>query len=100
MADLRISPASPPTPVSPLVLRKTEEAGTAGFGEALGRALETVNGLQREAEKAGAAIAAGDKVDMTQTLVTVEKANISFQFALQIRNKLLEAYQEIMRMQV
>jgi flagellar hook-basal body complex protein FliE len=32
--------------------------------------------------------------------VAIEKANISFQFALQIRNKLLEAYQEIMRMPV
>jgi flagellar hook-basal body complex protein FliE len=100
MSDLRIAPTSlPPLPSTP-ALRREDSAGTTGFGEALGRALETVNGLQLEAQKAGSALAAGDRVDMTQTLVTVEKANVSFQFALQIRNKLLEAYQEIMRMTV
>lgn len=100
MADLRIAPISLPPVASPPVPRLEGPAGAPGFGEALGRALETVNTLQLEAQKAGVAVAGGERVDMTEALVTVEKANISFQFALQIRNKLLEAYQEIMRMQV
>jgi flagellar hook-basal body complex protein FliE len=99
MVDLRIA-ATAPAAVPPL--REAGGVSAAGekFGDALGRALAEVNGLQLEAQDAAHALAAGQPVDMAKTLVTIEKANISFQFALQVRNKLLEAYQEIMRMQV
>ena len=71
-----------------------------GFGEALGRALADVNTLQLDAEQAARTLASGNTQDMTGAVVTMEKASIAFQFALQIRNKLLEAYQDIMRMPV
>jgi flagellar hook-basal body complex protein FliE len=56
--------------------------------------------LQTHAQEAAVALASGQPVDMAQTLVTLEKANISLQFALQVRNKLLEAYQDVMRIPV
>ena len=88
-------------PITPAPAKVGEAAPTApGFGETLGRALKEVDGLQVKAQAAASAVASGRDVDMTQALVTIEKANISLQFALQIRNKLLEAYQEIMRIQV
>jgi flagellar hook-basal body complex protein FliE len=45
-------------------------------------------------------VAAGKHVDTAQAVAQIEKANIAFTFALSIRNKLLEAYQEVMRMPV
>ncbi len=100
MADIRIIPSTAaPSALSPArfpELRPKSE----GFGAVLGRAVAEVNDLQLKAQEAAIAVAAGQNEDTTQTLVTIEKANISFQFAMQIRNKLLEAYQEIMRMPV
>lgn len=88
-------------PVPPALAKVADASpGTPGFGETLGRALKEVDDLQVKAQAATTAVASGREADMTQTLVTIEKANISLQFALQIRNKLLEAYQEIMRIQV
>jgi flagellar hook-basal body complex protein FliE len=98
MNDLQIIPV-PPVSLEPATPSAVGPA-RAGFGEALGRALEHVNRLQLQAEGAAVALASGERVDMVGTLVAVEKANIAFQFALQIRNKLVEAYQEIMRLQV
>lgn len=74
--------------------------GGDGFGATLGRAIKGVNDLQVQAQDATTALASGQAVDMADTLVTVEKANISLQFALSIRNKLLEAYQDVMRIPV
>jgi flagellar hook-basal body complex protein FliE len=102
MTDLRIAALAPPmlpsaitAPVSPAGAR-----GGESFGETLTRALASVNDLQLQARDATVALASGGEVDSAQALVAVEKASVSFQFALQIRNKLLEAYQEIMRMTV
>lgn len=98
MNDFAISGATSPVPPA----TSTTAAGrvSRGFGETLGQALAGVNALQVDAEAAATALASGQTVDTAKTLVTVEKASISFQFAMQVRNKLLEAYQEIMRMQV
>jgi flagellar hook-basal body complex protein FliE len=76
------------------------EGGAETFGAALGRAVSGVTDMQAQAQEAAVALASGQPVDMAQTLVTIEKANISLQFALQVRNKLLEAYQDVMRIPV
>jgi flagellar hook-basal body complex protein FliE len=90
------SPSSWPTmPRAPAT-----DGGAEPFGTTLGRAVRGVNDLQAQAQDATVALASGQPVDMAQTLVTIEKANISLQFALQIRNKLLEAYQDVMRIPV
>jgi flagellar hook-basal body complex protein FliE len=100
MADFAIGPvtagAVTPAPSTPRVGGSSD----TGFGATLGGMLGEVNDLQLKAQEASVALAADRNVDTAQALVAIEKANISFQFALQIRNKLLEAYQEVMRMQV
>jgi flagellar hook-basal body complex protein FliE len=75
-------------------------AAAETFGAALGKAVSGVSEMQAQAQEAATALASGQPVDMAQTLVTIEKANISLQFALQVRNKLLEAYQDVMRIPV
>jgi flagellar hook-basal body complex protein FliE len=99
MADIRIAPVTSPAAIRPPAVA-TPVRGGEGFGETLTRAVSAVNDLQREATDATIALASGKPVDSAQALVTIEKASVSFQFAVQIRNKLLEAYQEIMRMTV
>jgi flagellar hook-basal body complex protein FliE len=99
MADIRIAPVSLPTAPRPPAVT-TAPRGSEGFGDTLKNAVAAVNDLQTQAAEATSALASGKPVDSAQALVAIEKANVSFQFALQIRNKLLEAYQEVMRMTV
>ena len=89
-------PITPPTAPAPI----TKSGGADGFSASLTQAVNAVNEQQLQAQDAAVAVASGSGVDSAKALVTIEKANISFQFAMQIRNKLLEAYQEVMRMQV
>jgi flagellar hook-basal body complex protein FliE len=80
-------------------LGPSDDAKGPSFGEALGKALSDVNRLQREAQEAATEMAAG-RGNMLDTVVAVQKSEIAFQLVVQVRNKLLEAYQEVMRMQV
>jgi flagellar hook-basal body complex protein FliE len=99
MADIRIASVSLPKAITPPSVAPAVR-GAEGFGDTLKNAVAAVNDMQQKATDATVALASGQPIDSAQALVTIEKANVSFQFAVQIRNKLLEAYQEIMRMTV
>ena len=96
-----ITPVGPAVParIAP-VERSAPAAGGADFGEVLRRAVGAVDELQRDASRAAVTLASGGSVDLARTVVAIEKANVSLQLAVQVRNKLLEAYQELMRMSV
>ncbi len=103
MAAPGIAPiGSVPGVVAPGSTGRTARDGAsgAGFGQALTDALSEVNQLQRQAGDASASLARGEQVNMADTVLAVEKANLALSFTVQIRNKLLEAYQELMRMQI
>lgn len=70
------------------------------FGAFLKDALQDVNALQKQSEKLNADLAAGKVNDLSEVVVAGEKASIAIQLTTQMRNKAVEAYQEIMRMQV
>lgn len=70
------------------------------FKEALGSAVEELNRLQHNADQAVTSLALGETVDLHNVTIAVEEASVAFQLAMQVRNKLVEAYQEVMRMQV
>lgn len=70
------------------------------FGESLVDAIRQVNDLQLQADEMSRALAAGQAAELHQVMLAAEKANLSLQFTLQVRNKVIEAYQEIMRVQV
>lgn len=76
------------------------ENGNMSFGETLKSKLEEVNEKQLEAEKTTEQFIKGENVDIHEVMVKTEEAKLSLQLAVQVRNKLLEAYQEINRMQV
>jgi len=98
MSDLRI-PAVGPAALAPLAAPQPAPSGP-GFGEALHQALDRVNQAQATADQASQDFSVGRTQDAASTLIAVEKANLAFQLTLQVRNRLVEAYQEVMRMQV
>jgi len=70
------------------------------FSEVLKDALESVNTYQKEYETALYRHLLGDEINLHDVVIAGEKARLSLELALQIRNKAMEAYQEIMRMQI
>ncbi|HKM17593.1 MAG TPA: flagellar hook-basal body complex protein FliE [Limnochordia bacterium] len=70
-----------------------------GFGELIKSALVSVNDQLNQAEQAGLLLAKGE-IDIHNAVIIAEKANLALQLTIAIRKKIIEAYQEIMRMQV
>jgi flagellar hook-basal body complex protein FliE len=75
-------------------------ASTPGFLDSLKSAIGKVNDTQLEAGRAVDALMTGDTQDLHRTMVALQQADVSFQLMMQIRNKLVAAYEEIQRMQV
>ncbi len=78
----------------------TTESGNVTFGQLLTNALGDVNKVQLDAKQASIDLAAGKIQDVSEAVIATEKASIALQLTMQVRNKVLDAYQEIMRMQV
>ena len=70
-----------------------------GFVETLRGAMDDVQQLQSTADTKTAALLEGSGTDVHSTMIAVEKADLSFQLMMQVRNKIVSAYQEISRMQ-
>lgn len=76
-----------------------EQAG-ATFSEILKNSVEQVNDMQTQANQAIHELVAGRNKNIHETLLTIERADDSLKLMMQVRNKILDAYREIMRMQV
>lgn len=87
-----------------LNLQAAGEKNTAGdqasFGQFLQDALQEVNNLQMQSQDMKKQLLTGNVEDIHQVLTAGEKASVALQLTVQVRNKVIEAYQEIMRMQV
>ncbi len=68
------------------------------FGDMLTRSLDEVNQLKLEADEAISNLAAGKQKDIHATMIALEKADVAFQLLMQIRNKIITAYETVMRM--
>jgi len=73
---------------------------TEGFTQIFGDAITKVNDLQKQSDVAIGKLATGESKGLHEVMIAMEKSSISFQFLTQVRNKALDAYHEIMRMQV
>lgn len=71
-----------------------------GFASALSSALNQVNGMQASADTATSSYERGETTDIAGVMLAREKASVGFQATLQVRNKLLSAYKDIMSMPV
>lgn len=72
-----------------------------GFGDLLKNAIDKVNDTQMEASKMATAFEQGDpRVELTQVMIQLQKASVSFQAMTQVRNKLVTAYEDVMKMPI
>jgi flagellar hook-basal body complex protein FliE len=92
-----ISPLTEPLPIA------SPAAGQAdgpGFQTALKDAIASINNIQQGANQAVDALVTGQSQNIHQAMIALQQADMSFQLMMQIRNKLVAAYEEIQRMQI
>lgn len=79
----------------------SDNASHVGFSEVLKKSIADVNTLQREARELTVAFERGEAgIDLAEVMVATQKAGIAFDAMTQVRNRLVSAYQEIMRMPI
>ncbi|KYD09429.1 flagellar hook-basal body complex protein FliE [Caldibacillus debilis] len=91
------APVSPAKNLAPSPETQRTEQSFASF---LKDAINKVNELQVQSDQMTEKLALGQDVELHQVMIAAEKASIALQATLEIRNKVIEAYQEIMRMQI
>ena len=93
--------ATRPQLTPPVVQTETVAAPKAEFSDALKTALDSVNAALVKSSEMGKRFAMGDdSVSLSDLMITMQKSSINFQAAIQVRNKLVTAYHDIMNMQV
>jgi flagellar hook-basal body complex protein FliE len=91
------------SPLTPRVPGSGAAAGQpagADFGSALKQAVGALSQLGAQADASSLALAKGDPIDIHEVMLNTEQAGLGFSMAVQVRNKLVDAYAEVMRMSV
>ncbi|WP_210542267.1 flagellar hook-basal body complex protein FliE [Rhodoferax sp. PAMC 29310] len=104
--ELRLNPTTMPTAIRPasaagIASRQGAGAVDGGFAGALKGALGTVSAAQNDASQLQREVQMENpKVSLEETMVAIQKAQIGFQATLHVRNRMVQAYTDIMNMQV
>ncbi|OEU76430.1 MAG: flagellar hook-basal body complex protein FliE [Desulfuromonadales bacterium C00003093] len=97
--SLTLSPNQPITKPTNHQITKSPNSTETEFGDMLKNAASRVNQDILTAHKRSESMAAGEQVDIARTMIDITKADVSFKMLLQVRNKALSAYEEVMRLQ-
>ena len=100
MNDLTISNLQPLLPQASVPVKTPAETETPSFSDFVQRSLDDVNRQMLGADQAIDDLATGKNQDIHNTMIAMQKAEISFELVLQIRNKLISAYDDIRRMNI
>ncbi|MGD1001217.1 MAG: flagellar hook-basal body complex protein FliE [Candidatus Brocadiia bacterium] len=92
-----LQPAQAVTQIQPL---KPAASGAGDFGQVVGNLLQDVNQSQNQAADAVAQLAAGKTDNVHQVMIALGKAEVSFNYMLEVRNRLLDAYKQVMQMPI
>ena len=84
-------------PTSPTEVGTSGKSG--GFGATLRTAINQVNDLSQDSQEQVTGLLQGDRQDLHNVMIAVEKADIAFQLMMQVRNKIVNAYEEVSKMQ-
>jgi flagellar hook-basal body complex protein FliE len=88
------------TPLNEVNKISGTENSPINFAELLNKAINNVNDLQNISNNLTNDLAAGKTDNIHEVMIAGEKADLALQFTMQVRNKILDAYSEIMRMQI
>ncbi len=94
-----ISSIQAPRPIDPSSVGTGRVAGQ-GFGDLFKNTLDSVQSLHKEAQSSAERFMSGEAEDIHKVAMDQQRAHLAFDYVLQVRNKVVQAYQEIMRMQV
>ena len=86
--------------ISPKPGLPTEPTGVSGFADSIKGALQEVNATQQSSKAMRTAYERGDDIPLTDVVMQIQKSSLAFEATLQIRNKVLKAYEENMNMPV
>jgi flagellar hook-basal body complex protein FliE len=95
-----LSPVRPEALPRPMQASPTGEPAGAGFGKMLEGLVNTVSGKQSEAADLTRRVLMGETDQLHQSVIAMQEAGVAFGLMVEVRNKLVESYQELMRMQV
>ncbi len=84
----------------PALAKPAADAGGESFKDCLINSIQEVNSMQHAADQAVEKLASGGDVEPAEVLHAVQKANIAFQMMMQMRNKIVQAYQDIQNVRV
>ncbi|PFA67887.1 flagellar hook-basal body complex protein FliE [Bacillus sp. AFS015802] len=89
-----------PSVISPSFVKKNNspQEATGNFSQLLKKSIDEVNQMQVQSDQLTAKLVRGENVDLHQVMIASQKASITLQTTMEVRNKVVEAYQEIMRM--
>jgi flagellar hook-basal body complex protein FliE len=79
---------------------RTSDTGDESFADMIREAVNSVDQMQKSAENSAEAVIAGDEENIHEVMISMEKAQLSFQLMVEIRNRAVETYQELSRMQI
>jgi len=99
---MNISPIQPSIiqPVGPIEIAGSAPAGGSDFKNVLQGAIDQVEGARTDANQSVQNFLSGDGEDLHSTVLAVQRASLEFDMLMQVRNKVVSAYQEVMRMQM
>lgn len=84
----------------PLALPTPRQSNETGFADALKNAVENVDEAQKAADGQIEAFVAGEQENLHEVMIAMNEARLTFELMTEVRNRMLETYQELMRMQV
>lgn len=95
-----IAPTPPVTAPDAVATSATSRTGTPSFGSMVSTGLDQVNQSLLTSQQDMQNLAVGNVQSLHQVMIRLEESKIAFQLMMQVRNRLLESYQDVMRMQV
>lgn len=100
MADMKIHMNFKPLSAAIKQPGSPASGETKGFGAMLKESINEVNNYQLAADKSVEELATGKNKNIHETMIAISQADAAFKMTMQVRNKVVDAYQEIMRMSV
>jgi flagellar hook-basal body complex protein FliE len=86
--------------IQPQISPSSTDSAGKSFADTLKDAVQSVNTMQQESDIKTQQLATGKADNLADVMITAEKADIAFKLMVSVRNKIIEAYQEVMKMQV
>ena len=98
---MAIQAVSAMSPISIAETRSARSGDSAGsFEQSLGKAIQGLSDVQSKADTMAANLAAGKNVSLVDAVMSMQQTSLQFNLAMQVRDRVIEAYQEVMRTQV